>query len=452
MVLRHMTSQRIWTVSDLTSLIRESLEGNFRDIWIEGEVSNIRSPGSGHVYFTLKDERSQIRMVLFRSAAQNLRFELKEGLHVLVRGRVSVYEPRGEYQVVVEYAEPRGIGSLQLAFEQLKERLAREGLFIENRKRPLPRFPRAVGIVTSPTGAAIRDMVTVLRRRWPAINIVIAPAPVQGMGAAERIASAIEDLSAADLVDVIIVGRGGGSWEDLWSFNDEMVVRAIVASRVPVVTGVGHEIDVTLADFAADYRAPTPSAAAEAVVPVFDEVIVRIAQWSERIVRCMRTHCRGHEHRVANALSLFEVMRRRLQTDAQRVDDLVAGLVEHTRHRLGYAQRTARALQHELLTAGPGTTMREFRVLLPQLMNRLGREMRGLLSCRRQLLRRHVTGLDALSPLAILARGYSMVHRLPDGRLVRYATDVTKDDRIQVRLAAGRLLCVVQQSLPDSSP
>ena len=447
-----MASQRIWTVSDLTSLIRESLEGNFRDVWIEGEVSNIRAPVSGHIYFTLKDERSQIRMVLFRSGAQNLRFELKEGLHVLVRGRVSVYEARGEYQMVVEYAEPRGIGSLQLAYEQLKERLAREGLFIENRKRPLPRFPRAVGIVTSPTGAAIRDMVTVLRRRWPAINIVVAPAPVQGMGAAERIASAIGDLSAADLVDVIIVGRGGGSWEDLWSFNDETVVRAIVASRVPVVTGVGHEIDVTLADFAADYRAPTPSAAAEAVVPVFDEVMERIAQWSGRIIRCMRTHYRAQDHRVENALRLFEVMGRRLQADAQRVDDLVAGVVEHTRHRLGHAQRTARALQHELLTAGPGTAMREFRVLLPQLMNRLSREMRGLLSCRRQLLRRHLTGLDALSPLAILARGYSMVHRLPDGRLVRYATDVTKDDLIQVRLAAGRLLCMVQQSLPDSSP
>jgi exodeoxyribonuclease VII large subunit len=452
MVLHHMASQGIWTVSDLTRLIRESLETDFCDIWIEGEVSNIRMPGSGHIYFTLKDEHSQIRMILFRAGAQNLRFELKEGLHVLVRGRVSVYEPRGEYQVVVEYVEPRGIGSLQLAFEQLKERLAREGLFIENRKRPLPRFPRAVGIVTSPTGAAVRDMVTVLRRRWPAINIVIAPAPVQGLGAAERLASAIGDLSAAGLVDVIIVGRGGGSWEDLWCFNEEIVVRAIVASRVPVVTGVGHEIDVTLSDFAADYRAPTPSAAAEAVVPVFDEVMERVAQWSGRIIRCMRTHCLSHEHRVENALRLFEVMRRRLQTEAQRVDDLVAGVVKHTRHRLGYAQRTARAVQHELLTAGPGTTMREFRILLPQLVNRLGREMRAMLSCRRQLLHRHVTGLDALSPLAILSRGYSMVHRLPDGRLVKYATDVTKEDLIRVRLAAGRLLCVVQQSVPDSSP
>jgi exodeoxyribonuclease VII large subunit len=452
MVLHHMASQRIWTVSDLTRLIQESLETDFCDIWIEGEVSNIRMPGSGHIYFTLKDEHSQIRMVLFRAGAQNLRFELKEGLHVLVRGRVSVYGPRGEYQVLVEYVEPRGIGSLQLAFEQLKERLAREGLFFENRKRSLPRFPRAVGIVTSPTGAAVRDMVTVLRRRWPAINIVIAPAPVQGMGAAERIASAIGNLSAAGLVDVIIVGRGGGSWEDLWCFNEEIVVRAIVASRVPVVTGVGHEIDVTLSDFAADYRAPTPSAAAEAVVPVFDEVMERVTQWSGRIIRCMRTHCLSHEHRVENALRLFEVMRRRLQAEAQRVDDLVAGVVEHTRHRLGYAQRTTRAVQHELLTAGPGTMMREFRILLPQLANRLGREMRAMLSCRRQLLYRHVTGLDALSPLAILARGYSMVHRLPDGRLVKYATDVTKEDLIRVRLAAGRLLCVVQQSLPDSSP
>ncbi len=447
-----MASRRIWTVSDLTSLIRESLEGDFCDVWIEGEVSNIRWPGSGHVYFTLKDERSQIRMVLFRAGAQHLRFELKEGLHVVIRGRLSVYEPRGEYQVVVEYAEPLGIGSLQLAFEQLKERLAKEGLFIENRKRPLPRFPRAVGIVTSPTGAAVRDMVTVLRRRWPAVNIVIAPAPVQGVGAAERIASAIGDLSAAGLVDVIIVGRGGGSWEDLWSFNEEIVVRAIVASRVPIVTGVGHEIDVTLADFAADFRAATPSAAAEAVVPVFDDVMARVIQSSGRMIRCMRTHCLSQHHRVESGLRLFDVMRRRLQTEAQRVDNVVAGVVEHTRHRLGYAQRTARALQHELLTAGPVTTIREFRILLPQLVNRLGREMQTLLSCRRQRTQRHVTGLDALSPLAILARGYSLVHRLSDGRLVRDAKDVAEGDPVGVRLASGRLLCAVQQSLPDSSP
>jgi exodeoxyribonuclease VII large subunit len=219
-----------------------------------------------------------------------------------------------------------------------------------------------------------------------------------------------------------------------------------------MVTGVGHEVDDTLADCAADYRAATPSAAAEAVVPVFDEVMERVTQSSGRIIRCMRTHCLSQHHRVENGLRLFDVMRRRLQAEAQRVDDLVAGVVEHTRHRLGSAQRTVRALQHDLLIAGPVTTMREFRILLPQLVNRLGREMRTLLSCRRQGLHRHIMGLDALGPLAILARGYSLVHRLSDGRLVRDATDVAEGDLVRVRLAAGRLLCVVQQSLPDSSP
>jgi exodeoxyribonuclease VII large subunit len=447
-----VTSPRIWTVSDFTRLIRESLEDRFRDIWIEGEVSNIRMPGSGHVYFTLKDEQSQVRMVLFRSGFQHLRFSLKEGLHVVTRGRATVYEPRGEYQVVVEYVEPRGIGSLQLAFEQLKERLAREGLFLEDRKRPLPRFPRAVGVVTSLSGAAIRDIVTVLCRRWPTINIIIAPVPVQGDGAAERIASAIAALSAADLVDVMIVGRGGGSWEDLWSFNEEVVVRAIAEARVPVVSAVGHEIDITLADFAADYRAPTPSAAAEAVVPVLQDVMERMGQWSGRIIRGMRTQYVLREHRLENALRLFEVMRRRMRTEVQHIDDLTFRIVGHMRQRMGSTQRTARALQHELMGAGPGAAAREFRILLHQLFGRLERQMRIQFSCRRQALHRRVAGLDALSPLGTLNRGYSTIHRLSDNRLVRRSSDVSEGEVVRARLAAGQLLCLVKQVLSDSSP
>lgn len=447
-----MTSQRIWTVSDFTRLIRESLEDGFRDIWIEGEVSNIRMPGSGHVYFTLKDERSQVRMVFFRTGFQYLRFNLKEGLHVLTRGRVTVYEPRGEYQVIVEYVEPRGVGSLQLAFEQLRERLAGEGLFLESRKRPLPRFPRAVGVVTSPTGAAVRDIVTVLCRRWPAAHIVIAPVPVQGPGAAERIASAIATLGDSELVDVMIVGRGGGSWEDLWSFNEEVVVRAIAGAKVPVVSAVGHETDVTLADFAADYRAPTPSAAAEAVVPVRDDVMDRMVHWSSRMIRGMRNHCVMNAHRLECALRVCDIMRRRVGGEAQRVDDLSVRMADHMRRRLGWTERAARALRHELMAAGPGTALREFRVLLPQLLGRLDRQMRMLLSGRRQALHRQVAGLDALSPLATLTRGYSVIHRLSDNRLVRRSSDVAEGDLVRARLAAGQLLCLVKQTLSDPSP
>jgi exodeoxyribonuclease VII large subunit len=246
----------------LTGLLRTSIEEQFSDVWLEGELSNLRAPGSGHVYCTLKDKTSQIRAVLFRPIAVRLRFALQEGLQVIVRGRLTVYEPRGEYQIVLDTVEPKGIGALQLAFEQLKARLAAEGLFDQDRKKPIPAFPRTVGVVTSLTGAAIRDILAVLRRRWPTLHILIAPVQVQGESAGRQIAEALTALNDLGTVDVIIVGRGGGSLEDLWSFNEEIVVRAIAASRVPVVSAVGHEIDVTLADFVADLRAPTPSAAA----------------------------------------------------------------------------------------------------------------------------------------------------------------------------------------------
>ncbi|MFM8552617.1 MAG: exodeoxyribonuclease VII large subunit, partial [Nitrospiraceae bacterium] len=275
--------QRILTVSELTLLVRDRLEQAFPDVWIEGEVSTLRSPASGHFYFTLKDAQCQIRAVLFRNQAQRLRFALREGLQVVVRGRVTVYEPRGEYQLVLDYLEPKGVGALQLALEQLKERLALEGLFDEARKRPLPFLPRRVGLVTSLSGAAVRDMLVVLGRRCPSLDVVICPVPVQGEGAAPKIAAAIRTLSASGKVDVMIVGRGGGSLEDLWCFNEEVVVRAIVASRVPVVSAVGHETDVTLADFAADYRAPTPSAAAEAVAPVLADLIRSVADLRARL-------------------------------------------------------------------------------------------------------------------------------------------------------------------------
>jgi exodeoxyribonuclease VII large subunit len=253
----------ILSVTQLTSRIKSLLEETFPDVWVEGELSNLSVPQSGHAYFTLKDEHSQIRAVLFRSSQRSIKFTLQHGMQVICRGRVSVYEPRGEYQLILEYIEPKGMGALQLAFEQLKARLEKEGLFDLEHKKPLPLLPRRIGIVTSPTGAAIRDMLRVIKRRHPKIQILIYPVPVQGVEAAPAIVEAIQYFNGERNVDVMIVGRGGGSLEDLWAFNEEAVVRAIYASRVPVISAIGHETDYTIADFVADLRAPTPSAAAE---------------------------------------------------------------------------------------------------------------------------------------------------------------------------------------------
>jgi len=308
--------RQILTVSELTLLVRDRLEQAFPDIWVEGEVSNLRTPSSGHLYFTLKDQSSQIRAVLFRAGAQRLRFALQEGLQVIVRGRLTVYEPRGEYQVVLDYLEPKGIGALQIAFEQLKEKLAREGLFDQSRKRPLPFLPRRVGLVTSESGAAIHDILTVLRRRCP----------IQGEGAAPRIAEAIRALGASGAVDVMIVGRGGGSLEDLWCFNDEVVVRAIADSAVPVVSAVGHEIDFTLADFAADYRAPTPSAAAEAVAPVLDDLVRALLDAGVRQERAIQMQLTLARHRAQDRSGALPGLMLRVQRHAQHLDDLAGRL------------------------------------------------------------------------------------------------------------------------------
>ena len=427
------------SVSDVTRLIRDSLEAQFRDIWIEGEITNLRAPSSGHLYFTLKDEQSQLRGVLFRSWASRLRFTLQEGLVIVARGRISVYEPRGEYQLIVDSLEPKGVGAFQLAFEQLKERLAREGLFDEARKRPLPPFPRTVGVVTSRTGAAVRDIVAVLRRRCPIANILIASVPVQGEGAAEQIAEAITTLSGMPQVEVMIV-------------NEEVVVRAIVQSRVPVVSAVGHEIDVTLADFAADYRAPTPSAAAEAVVPVLDEIVERLGEMSDRLYRVVRTLLEMQRHRFERSVGVMRDMRFRVQAHAQHLDELRDGLTRTLTERLTLLHRGMVVRQHALLAQGPHNRIQTALVVIPQLYKRLEQEARRGLLSRRQAVASYMMALDALSPLAILSRGYSVIQAIPSGRIVRLASDVAVGDVVQARLAEGRLLCLVSEVLPPSMP
>jgi exodeoxyribonuclease VII large subunit len=443
--------QHVLTVSELTGLIRTSIESEFCDLWLEGEISNLRMPGSGHVYCTLKDDSSQIRAVLFRSSALRMRFTLQEGMCVVVRGRLTIYEPRGEYQIVLESVEPKGIGALQLAFEQLKARLAAEGLFDESRKKALPAFPRTVGVVTSPTGAAIRDIFSVLRRRWPTLHIILVPVPVQGEGAAQRIADALGLLNKHSAAEVIILGRGGGSLEDLWSFNEEVVVRAVADSRIPVVSAVGHEIDVTLTDFAADHRAATPSAAAEAVVPVLADVVERLQELTVRTAQAMARYCLFEQRRLdTNIIGLAQI-RFRIQDESQRTDEATDRLKNLVCQRVIANRELVRNRQRELAGLNPMVMIKRGLAMIPQLMKRLERQIVVLSERRRRQIEATASQLTQLSPLAILGRGYSILTKVRDGTIVRRAEDTHAGEEIVARLSQGQLGCTVKHVLPDPS-
>ena len=438
-------------MSELTGLVRASLERDVGEVWLEGEISNLRAPGSGHLYCTLKDDSSQIRAVIFRPAALRLRFGLEDGLHVIVRGRVTVYEPRGEYQIVLDYLEPKGRGAQQLAFEQLKNRLAAEGLFNQDRKKPLPAFPRTVGIVTSLSGAAVRDMITVLHRRCPILHVIVTPVSVQGEGSAEQIVAAIQSLTMMSHVDVIMVGRGGGSSEDLWSFNDERVVRAIAESSIPIVSAVGHETDVTLADFAADLRAPTPSAAAEAVAPVLSEVLDRLGELTTRSRRAIRQHCDGTRRQLDLMVNYLANVRFRVLEDMQQVDGAVIRMRQAMQELLKPGWDQVHAFQRELIGRSPTARVRHGIALVPQLLSRLQQVMRYGLHRRSQRARSSLARLHTLSPLAILDRGYSLVETVPARRIVRDARQVSAGQEVVARLARGQLRCTVNETMPEGS-
>jgi exodeoxyribonuclease VII large subunit len=441
----------MFTVSELTGLLRTSIEEQFSDIWLEGELSNLRAPGSGHVYCTLKDKTSQIRAVLFRSSAVRLRFALQEGLQVIVRGRLTVYEPRGEYQIVLDTVEPKGVGALQLAFEQLKERLATEGLFDQDRKKSIPAFPRTVGVVTSLTGAAIRDILAVFRRRWPTLHVLIAPVQVQGESAGRQIAEALTALNDLGSVDVIIVGRGGGSLEDLWSFNEEIVVRAIAASHVPVVSAVGHEIDVTLADFVADLRAPTPSAAAEAVVPVLAEIVERLRELTVRAGQVMLRHCAFERQRLDAGIRGVTDVHFRLQEAAQRTDDTVDRLREMVQQLLTAGRERVHEVQRDLSVLNPILAIKQGLATVPQFSKRLEGQMGAILAQHRYRIHATLAQLNTLSPLAILGRGYSILQTVPAGQILHRANDVEVGQEMVAQLASGRLSCMVTHVFDDSS-
>jgi exodeoxyribonuclease VII large subunit len=452
--------RRIYAVSDLTELVRARLEADFGDVWVEGEVSNLRSPGSGHCYLTLKDDRCQIRAVVFKSVAHFLKFALKDGQHLVCRGHLTVYEPRGEYQVVIDYLEPKGAGALQLAFEQLKERLAREGLFDASRKRPLPFLPGRIGIITSPTGAVIRDILHVLDRRFSTIPVLILPVPVQGTAAAPQIAVALDEVNALSpnhRPDVVIVARGGGSLEDLWAFNEEVVARAIARSAIPVVSAVGHETDYTIADFVADLRAPTPSAAAELAVPRRDQLLASVQTAHRRLEAAVRNVLGDRRARVVTEWRALQTPARRIEHALLRIDELAARLRDGMARLLTQHRAQRRYLAQAVAAASPQRRLQTARLAYDRAIERLAAAVVTSLAARRNRIGTATARLDALSPLAILGRGYSLTRVLPSMRIIRSASEVAPGNDLLITLARGELtartLSVSEHTLdPDAPP
>jgi exodeoxyribonuclease VII large subunit len=431
----------VYTVSRLNRDVRILLERRIPVIWIEGELSNLSQPASGHWYFSLKDREASIRCAMFRMRTLGIGFAPRAGQQVLARGRVSLYEARGEYQLIVEHLEEAGLGALQRQFELLKAKLAAEGLFAEERKRALPRFPRRIGVITSPSGAAVRDILHVLRRRFPPAAVLVYPTPVQGAVAAPAIVDALGLASARAECDVLLLARGGGSLEDLWAFNDERLARAIRRCCIPVVAGIGHEIDFTIADFAADARAPTPSGAAELVTPDRAELAQLLAHAAERLARGARRELRTFAARLGHAVTRLQLAHpgARLRQQAQRLDDLeqrlagaLRGTVDRERHRLSEAFATV--LRHS-----PEHRIREYRMRHTALAGRLQHAALRRLSGVEHRLSLAARALDAVSPLKTLERGFAIVTRVSDGTVVTRAGAVEVGEDIEARLAQGRL-------------
>ncbi len=443
-----VASRRVLTVTEVSVRVRDLLEAEFFEVWVEGELSNCRLWNTGHLYFTLKDSASQLRGVVFRSALRYLKFKPCDGLRVVARGRLSVYEPKGEYQLVCEHLEPHGLGALQLAFDQLKARLQTEGLFDAARKRPLPALPRKIGIVTSLDGAAIRDIIKVLRRRYANAHLVIAPARVQGEGAAEDITRALRQIGRVGGVDVVIVGRGGGSIEDLWAFNEEMVARAIARSPVPVISAVGHESDVTIADFVADLRAPTPSAAAELVVSRKDEVIGRIDRLHDRLRAAARGRVQGLSRRVhvLTGRSALSGYRGRVAMRGRHAAELTHALARVMRATLAARERRVQQVRRQLETFDLGRRLAGIRTRLVRVEGGLARAMTARRHAARSHVGTYVSRLEAMSPLAVLGRGYAVCWNADRTHVIHDASQTATGERVRVTLAKGELECEVRSN------
>jgi len=441
-------ARRVWTVTDLTAAIRDLLETRFGEVWVEGELSNCRPWTTGHLYFTVKDSGAQIKAVMWRSAMRALRFKPEDGLHVIARGRVSVYDPKGEYQLVCEHLEPKGAGALQVAFEQLKKRLAAEGLFEQARKRPLPALPRKIGIVTSLDGAAIRDIIKVISRRHPNVHLVIRPARVQGEGAAGEIARALAAIVKVPGVDVVIVGRGGGSIEDLWAFNEEAVARAVANSPVPVISAVGHETDFTIADFVADLRAPTPSAAAEMVVAGKDEFCARIDRLAHRATSAVgrrMERLRARTHRLGGRPGLAGFPGR-LALRGRHVAELTNEMGRAGRAMVARRERRYHELRLTLETFDLRRRVGTIRARLTRVDGALRAAIVRAHNRAEGRFHGQAARLDSLSPLGVLARGYAVCWDADGTRIIRDASSVNEGDDVRVTLHRGALECTVKKS------
>jgi exodeoxyribonuclease VII large subunit len=441
----------VWTVARLNREVRLLLETGLPALWIEGEVSNLARPASGHVYFSLKDETAQVRCVMWRSTALKLAVSPRNGMQLLLRARLTVYEPRGEYQLVTEYAEEAGEGALRRRFEALKAKLRDEGLFDDAAKRPLPRLPRRIGVVTSPSGAAVRDILHVLRRRFPAVPVIIYPTPVQGDGAAAKIAAALATASQRAECDVLILARGGGSLEDLWSFNEEVVARAIRASDIPVVSGVGHEVDFTIADFAADLRAPTPSGAAELVVPDALEWLRRLNKDAGRLRNAM-------SRQLGTLAQKLDWQRRRLavahpghrlRQHHQRLDELEGRLRRAIDSAITMRQRRLAHAGAVLVAQSPARRLQATRERVDSLHQRLRTSARYRLQTLRSRVDAAGHALHTVSPLATLERGYAIATDPRDGTILRDARQLAAGDRIELRLARGQVKADVTATHDD---
>lgn len=394
-------TKKFHTITEITRLIKSTVENKFTGVWLAGEVSNVRKPGSGHIYLTLKDNNAQLQAVIFRSVANRIRFDLKDGTEVIVYGSVTVYEPRGQYQIIIESVEPKGIGALQLAFEQLKSKLHKLGLFDQDKKKPIPFLPQKIAIVTSPTGAAIQDMLSIINRRCPCVKIILYPVKVQGEGAAEEIAQAISYINDLSDIDVMIIGRGGGSIEDLWAFNEEVVARSIFKSKIPIISAVGHEIDVTISDFVADKRALTPSEAGEMVVPRLDMLVDSVNLLKTRLNRSLHNK--------------LLVAKNRLQIAAN-----------------SYALRKPLDRVHNLQQK------------LDDIMQRFGSSLKYTLEIKKSKLSNFAGKLESLSPLGILKRGYSLTTKEGEIKPIKFVHDLQNGDKIETRLSGGNVISVVE--------
>ncbi|HTC45849.1 MAG TPA: exodeoxyribonuclease VII large subunit [Candidatus Aquilonibacter sp.] len=437
--------RRVWTVRALVAAVRTHVEREYTDAWVEGEISNYRAPDSGHLYFTLKDGNAQIRIVMFSSKARLLRFRPSDGMQVIVRGRVTIYEDRGELQIAAEHLEPKGAGGLLIAFEQLKAKLEAEGLFAAERKKPIPALPARIGIVTSPQAAALRDILNVLQRRHHSVNVVIYPAQVQGDAAASEVAGGVRYFNQKCCVEVIIVGRGGGSAEDLAAFNDEGLARTVAASEIPVISAVGHETDFTILDFVADLRAPTPSAAAELVIRSRLEIENQSEAIRERLVRAMERRLLEARHALVERAQhgAFARMMDLIRQRQQKLDDLTYRLERNERQRLEQMRRRWELLAAAVRHYDVRRVLAGMRGEMENAVAAMSAAMRNQLLLKKLRLERMGRALETLSPLAILDRGYALVFN-STGQLVKDAAQVNLGEEISARLARGEIRATVQ--------